>query len=119
MWDPGFRRPPMYSSGGTYPGKLTQGRHFRYLGICRTRTIAERRAAEKLNQLGINSTQSFIEATSTISFANKVKNGSNLFPNGSAIPLEQTTIDNRRYAMDKWIYPHIGIASWPMLITGP
>ena len=32
------------------------------LGVCRTRSIAERIAAEKLVELGINSTQTFIEA---------------------------------------------------------
>ena len=38
------------------------------LGLCRTRTIAERAAAEKLEQLGINFAQTFIETTSNITF---------------------------------------------------
>ena len=46
------------------------------IGICRTRTIAERRAAEKLEQLGINSAQTFIESTCSITFRQRGKSGS-------------------------------------------
>jgi hypothetical protein len=34
--------------------------------VCRTRTVAERKAAEKLQELGINSIQTFRESTSYI-----------------------------------------------------
>ena len=50
------------------PGDANPRKQKVCLGICRTRTIAERAAAEKLEQLGINSTQTFIETTSTITF---------------------------------------------------
>ncbi|PYK09121.1 MAG: hypothetical protein DME61_07555, partial [Verrucomicrobia bacterium] len=42
------------------PGEADPRRKRIALGICRTRTTAERRAAERLEQLGINSTQQFI-----------------------------------------------------------
>jgi integrase len=90
------------------PGKADSKRHFLELGICRTRTVAKRRAAEKLNQLGINSTQSFIEATSSITFRQQGEKWLKSLSTRKRNPLEQTTIDNRRYAMDKWIYPHLG-----------
>jgi hypothetical protein len=54
------------------------------LGICRTRTIAERRAAEKLEQLGINSIQHFIEATSSITFRQQGEIWLKSLPNESA-----------------------------------
>jgi len=75
------------------------------LGICRTRTIAERRAAEKLEQLGINSEQHFIEATSSITFKEQGECWLKSLSSRKRNPLEQTTIDTRRYAVDKWIYP--------------
>jgi hypothetical protein len=75
------------------------------LGICRTRTIAERAAAEKLEQLSINSARTFIEATSTVSFKVQGEIWLTFLANRKRNPLEQTTIDTRRYALDKWIYP--------------
>jgi len=75
------------------------------LGICRTRTIAERAAAEKLEQLGINSARTFIEATSTVSFKGQGEIWLKCLANRKRNPLEQTTIDTRGYALDKWIYP--------------
>src|SRR5260221_795429 len=50
------------------PGQPESKHGVASLGICRTRTITERRGAERLEKLGINSTQRFIEATSTIAF---------------------------------------------------
>src|SRR5215469_14317031 len=38
------------------------------LGMCRTRSIAERKCMEEIEKLGINSTQLFLESTATISF---------------------------------------------------
>ena len=75
------------------------------LGICKTRTIAERTAAEKLEQVGVNSTQTFIESTSTITFKQQGEIWLKPLANRKRNPLEQTTIDTRQYAMDKWIYP--------------
>ena len=75
------------------------------LGICRTRTIAERAAAEKLEQLGVNSAQAFIEATSNITFKHQAEIWLKSLANRKRNPLEQTTIDTRRYALDKWMYP--------------
>jgi len=77
------------------------------LGICRTRTSAERRAAERLEQLGINSAQQFIEATTSISFREQGEVWLKSLSKRKRNPLEETTIDNRRYAMDKWIYPFL------------
>ena len=75
------------------------------LGICRTRTIAERKAAEKLEQLGINSAQHFIEATSSVTFKEQGEIWLRSLSTRKRNPLEQTTIDTWRYALDKWIYP--------------
>ena len=75
------------------------------LGLCRTRTIAERAAGEKLEKLGINSTQAFIESTSNITFKQQAEIWLKSLANRKRNPLEQTTIDTRRYALDKWMYP--------------
>jgi hypothetical protein len=62
------------------------------LGICRTRTIAERAAAEKLEQLGINSTRTFIESTSTLTFKQQGEIWLKSLASRKRNPLEQTTI---------------------------
>lgn len=87
------------------PGRPDTVRKVLPLGICRTSTLAERRAAEILEKLGVNSEQTFIETTSTITFRAQGEIWLNSLANRKRNPLEQTTIDNRRYAMDKWIYP--------------
>jgi hypothetical protein len=87
------------------PGQEQKRRHDLALGICRTRTIAERAAAEKLEQLGINSAQTFIESTSNITFQQQAEIWLKSLANRKRNPIEQTTIDTRRYALDKWIYP--------------
>jgi len=86
------------------PGQAAPKRRKICLGICRTRTIAERAAAEKLEKLGINSAQTFIETTSTITFKQQGEIWLKYLSNRKRNPLEQTTIDTRRYALDKWIY---------------
>jgi hypothetical protein len=87
------------------PGQVKPKKEKACLGICRTRTIAERAAAEKLEQLGINSARTFIEATSTVSFKVQGEIWLKSLANRKRNPLEQTTIDTRGYALDKWIYP--------------
>jgi hypothetical protein len=82
------------------PGQPNSKRTYVRLGICRTRTIAERKAAEKLERLGINSNQYFIEATSSITFQEQGEWWKSLSKR-KRNPLEQTTIENRRYALDK------------------
>jgi len=69
---------------------------------------AERKGAEKIEQLGINSAQRFIEVTSTITFKKQGECWLKSLSTRKRNPLEQTTIDNRRYALDKWIYPFMG-----------
>jgi integrase len=87
------------------PGQVNAKRDKVPLGICRTRTIAERKAAEKLELLGINSTQTFIESTSSSTFRAQGEIWLKSLANRKRNPLEETTITNRRYALDKWIYP--------------
>jgi hypothetical protein len=87
------------------PGQAEPKKEKVCLGICRTRTISERAAAEKLEQLGINSKQTFIETTSNITFKEQGEIWLKSLVNRRRNPLEQTTIDTRRYALDKWIYP--------------
>ena len=90
------------------PGQEKQKRHDLALGCHRTRTAAERAAAEKLEQLGINSAQTFIEATSNITFKQQGEIYLKALANRKRNPLEHTTIDTRRYALDKWMYPFFG-----------
>src|SRR5215469_14041438 len=75
------------------------------LGICRTRSIAERKCMEEIEKLGVNSTRHFIESTSTITFKQQAEIWLKSLANRKRDPVEQTTIDNRRYALDKWMYP--------------
>jgi integrase len=90
------------------PGQAEPKRGFVSLGVCRTRTIAERKAAEKMEELGINSAQTFRESTSNITFKEQGEIWLQSISNRKRNPLEQTTIDTRRYALDKWMYPFFG-----------
>ena len=90
------------------PGQEDPKREALALGVCRTRTVAERKAAEKLEQIGVNSTQTFIEATSSVTFKRQGEIWLKSLSARKRNPLEQTTIDTRRYALDKWIYPFLG-----------
>jgi len=90
------------------PGQDQPTKEAVHLGLCRTRTIAERAAAEKLEQLGINSTQTFIEATTNITFNRQAEIWLKECANRKKRPLEQTTLDTRRFALDKWMYPFFG-----------
>jgi len=90
------------------PGEPSPRHEAISLGVCRTRSIAERAAAETLEKLGINSTQAFIEATSTITFRQQAEIWLKSLANRKRNPLERTTIDTRRYALDKWMYPFFG-----------
>jgi integrase len=90
------------------PGEDDPKRDVVSIGVCRTRTIAERRAAERLEQLGINSAQTFIESTCSTTFKEQGEMWLKSLANRKRNPLEQTTIDNRQYALDKWIYPFFG-----------
>jgi integrase len=78
------------------------------LGVCRTRSIAERKLAEYIEKLGINSVQTFVQSTSTIRFKQQGDLWLKSLAHRKRNPIEQTTIDNRRSALDKWIYPTIG-----------
>lgn len=86
-------------------GQSASRREVVALGVCRTRTIAERAAAEKLERLGINSEQAFVEATSTVTFKQQGEIWLKSLASRKRNPLEETTIDTRRYALDKWVYP--------------
>jgi hypothetical protein len=90
------------------PGIAESKREVLALGFCRSRTVAERKAAERIEQLGINSTQRFVEATSCTSFKQQGEWWLKSLAQRKRNPLEQSTIDNRTYALDKWIYPFMG-----------
>jgi hypothetical protein len=90
------------------PGVAESKREVFALGICQSRTIAERKAAEKIEKLGINSTRRFIETTSQTTFKQQGERWLESLAKRKRNPLEQTTIDNRKYALDKWIYPFLG-----------
>jgi hypothetical protein len=75
-----------------------------------------------LEQLGINSTQTFVEATTNVTFNEQAEIWLKECANRKKRPLEQTTLDTGRYALDKWMYPFFGdkllanitrAAGWP------
>jgi integrase len=63
---------------------------------------------EEIEKLGINSAQHFIESTTTITFKEQAELWLKSLANRKRDPVEQTTIDNRRYALDKWLNPSLG-----------
>jgi hypothetical protein len=106
VWLPGS---PAYLRFWTdVPGRLERRREVLPIGICRTRTIAERKAAEKLEQLGINSARRFHESNARTTFKQQGERWLKSLAQRKRNPLEQTTIDTRRYALDKWVYPFLG-----------
>lgn len=78
------------------------------LGVCRTRSIAQRKCAEYIENAGVNSTQQFIETTNNTTFRQQAEFWLGSLSTRKRNPVEQTTIDTRRYALDKWIYPELG-----------
>lgn len=90
------------------PGRDDSVRKVVALGLFPTRTMAERAAAEVLEKLRVNSAQLFIEANSRATFEQQGECWLKSLENRKRDPVEQTTIANRRYALDKWIYPAIG-----------
>jgi integrase len=50
----------------------------------------------------------FIQATSSITFKQQAELWLRSLANRKRNPVEETTIANRRYTLDKWIYPHLG-----------
>src|SRR6516225_4300349 len=97
----------LYSSGGTYRGRTNPRRRQCILGSA-AHAPSQKAAAEKLEQLGINSTQTFIEATTNITFNEQAEIWLKECANRKKRPLEQTTLDTRRYALDKWMYTFFG-----------
>ena len=63
---------------------------------------------EEIEKLGINSARSIIESTSTITFKQQAELWLKSLANRKRDPVEKTTINNRRYALDKWLYPSLG-----------
>lgn len=78
------------------------------LGICATKSAAQRKLADHLDTLGLNSTQHLSESTSTITFRQQGEVWLRSLASRKRNPVERTTIDTRRYALDKWIYPALG-----------
>lgn len=78
------------------------------LGLCRTRSIAERKCAEQIEKQGINSTHHFHEFTSTVTFKQQAELWLTSLAHRKRNPIEQTSIQTRRYALDKWVYPSLG-----------
>ncbi len=78
------------------------------LGPCRTRSIAQRKLLEGIEKQGVNSTQHLTQCTFTLTFQLQAELWLRSLANRKRNPVEQTTIDTRRYALDKWIYPSLG-----------
>jgi integrase len=62
----------------------------------------------EIEKLGINSARQFVESTNTITFKHQAELWLKSLANRKRNPVEQTTIDNRRYALEKWLYPSLG-----------
>jgi len=77
------------------------------LGIHPKRINAERLFADKFEDLKINSAKTFRECTSAVTFKDQAEEWLRSLKRKREPP-EQTTIDNRRYALDRWIYPRLG-----------
>jgi integrase len=90
------------------PGQLESKREVIPLGFFLSLTEARRKADDELLRLGINSTQQFKEATCLTTFNQQGEWWLKSRKERKRKPLERTTIDNRRYALDKWIYPTLG-----------
>jgi hypothetical protein len=78
------------------------------LGLCRTETIAKRKCWEYIEKLGIGSTQHFVENTSSVTFKEQGELWLRSLAKRKRNPIEETSIESRRYALDKWIYPFLG-----------
>jgi hypothetical protein len=78
------------------------------LGICRTRSIAERKCMDEINKLKLNSTPYLVQSTSNITFRQQAEVWLQDLQKRRNNPIEQTTIDTRRYALDKWLLPFLG-----------
>ena len=89
-------------------GQQEQRREVVSLGICRTRTIAEQKAAKELEQIGLTSVQRFHEINTRTSFRQQAATWLKSLAVRKRNPVEHTTIDNRKYALGKWIYPFVG-----------
>ena len=63
---------------------------------------------EEIEKRGINSTQRFIEATSNITFKEQGEFWLKSLLNRKRNPLERSSVNSRRYALDKWVYPQFG-----------
>jgi hypothetical protein len=59
------------------------------LGLCRTRSIAERKCREHVEKLGINSTQRLLESISRITFKQQAELWLRSLANRKRNPLEQ------------------------------
>jgi hypothetical protein len=90
------------------PGRLDPKRVVISLGACHCLREAERKADEEMSRLGVNSAKRFREATSTTTFRQQGEWWLKALGQRKRNPVEQTTIDNRRYALDRWIYPFLG-----------
>ena len=101
------------------PGQAELERDFVSLGICRTRTIAERKAAEKLEELGINSIQTFRESTSYITFKEQGEIWLQSLANRKRNPLEQTTSTTGDTPWTSGCIPSSVSGTWPTLPTLP
>jgi hypothetical protein len=86
------------------PGQAAPKREVIPLSTFAKRGHAEREAVRRIEQLGINSTQRFVEATSSTTFKQQGEWWLKSLAERKRNPLEQTTVDNRRHALDKWLY---------------
>lgn len=105
-WSP--REPAYVRFWRDVPGQAERRREVVPLGVCRTRTIAEGKANQKLEELGVNAAQRFHEANSRTTFKQQSRWWLKSLAQRKRNPAEETTIENRRYALDKWVLPFLG-----------
>lgn len=63
---------------------------------------------DEISKLKLNATQHLVQSTSNITFRKQAEIWLQDLRKRRNNPVEQTTIDTRRYALDKWIYPFLG-----------
>ena len=95
----------MFGIGRTYQGKQSHGTRLRAWGSARHAPLQNGQPSRSSSNSALIPRKTFIESTSNITFKQQAEIWLKSLANRKRNPLEQTTIDNRRYALDKWMCP--------------
>jgi Phage integrase, N-terminal SAM-like domain len=98
-------RQPMAASGKTYRERI--GCESPSASASAAHALSQSEGAW-MKSANSNSTQHVVQSTSDITFRKQAEIWLQDLRKRRNNPVEQTTIDTRRYALDKWIYPFLG-----------